>query len=953
MTQSRSVWLSAAAAILLVIISSAAAQDAGGREAAGTYGVKGGFAVFLGTANTDRMAGLANSGRFLVHGLDTDAAAIERARTVLEKTGLYGRRVSVEQGRLAPLPYASNIANLLVVDGSVAGLDLKEVFRAVTPNGVVSTGPGAPGRTELEAVGFKDVVAAAGGFVGRKPRPAGMDEWTHWRHDAADNAVSKDDATGGPAQLQWIGNPRMYKAHKASILALSAGGRVFHTHDDVAFFSDAKELSAGQTPLVARDAYNGMILWKKGISVGGLRCLVAAGERVYAVKALKGPCVALDGATGDIVQTYAGSEGTFVIRYEDGVLLLQRSGELLAADAVGGGILWKHSFVARDGGEFLAAGGRVFLFSRGDGTLLGLDLKTGNELWKQTGPAWLKQANLSACSPDMVGLTVSGKNNTVYVLSAKNGTPLWNRDVLMGNHYFPAQGLSLVKDVLYVRGGLTSQDDETRGYLAFDALTGAEKGYLPFARGGGGGKCSIENLTLTRFLKGGLSGSLEAGKSAGATAYRDLTSMRSSCKIGTVPANNLLYFFAQDCGCGNTLRGTFAFAPDSAFTEPSRVPERLVKGPGAQGKLRLGADDWPTFLRDPARSGATQAGPSGSLPEITWSSDVGMNPTAPVAAGGLVFAGSGDHHVMAFDAASGQLRWKFTTGGPLRYPPTFAEGLCLAGSSDGWIYALNTETGALVWRLHAAPTERKIVAFEQVESAWPVAGGVLVKDNVAYILAGRLHECDGTYVLAVECATGRILWENRVTKATTAEMLTMDGKFLYVNGPLMKTGTRDVVRIDPADGKTVEVDIKSLPGVMALGPHAETHSRFSNWQRGKVRAERIVFTPDLVFGVRWNRGGRDAGITGSSLFMDGKWKTDLAGLLVDSLIVSGKSLAAAGTVGQDAEICMVYADDGKKAGSIRLSARPVPNGLAAAGGMVFVATEDGRIHGLAAKAKSK
>ena len=53
---------------------------------------------------------------------------------------------------------------------------------------------------------------------------------------------------------------------------------------------------------------------------------------------------------------------------------------------------------------------------------------------------------------------------------------------------------------------------------------------------------------------------------------------RHACKIGVVPANGLLYSFAQHCGCEPAaLRGTIAFAP---ATEPDETDEtqRLVKG---------------------------------------------------------------------------------------------------------------------------------------------------------------------------------------------------------------------------------------------------------------------------------------------------------------------------------------------------------------------------------------
>ena len=61
----------------------------------------------------------------------------------------------------------------------------------------------------------------------------------------------------------------------------------------------------------------------------------------------------------------------------------------------------------------------------------------------------------------------------------------------------------------------------------------------------------------------------------------------------------------------------------------------------------------------------------------------------------------------------------------------------LFGCADGYIYCLTADDGRLVWRFRAAPEDRQMVAFEQVESVWPVHGAVLVRDDVAYVTAGR------------------------------------------------------------------------------------------------------------------------------------------------------------------------------------------------------------------------
>ena len=49
--------------------------------------------------------------------------------------------------------------------------------------------------------------------------------------------------------------------------------------------------------------------------------------------------------------------------------------------------------------------------------------------------------------------------------------------------------------------------------------------------------------------------------------------------------------------------------------------------------------------------------------------------------------------------------------------------------------------------------------YDRLCSTWPVAGGVLVQDGVAYAAAGII-DYDGTYVYALDAMTGRPKWAN-------------------------------------------------------------------------------------------------------------------------------------------------------------------------------------------------
>jgi outer membrane protein assembly factor BamB len=157
------------------------------------------------------------------------------------------------------------------------------------------------------------------------------------------------------------------------------------------------------------------------------------------------------------------------------------------------------------------------------------------------------------------------------------------------------------------------------------------------------------------------------------------------------------------------------------------------------------------------------------------------------------------------EAASGKKRWEAFTGGAIRLPPTIADGRVLAGSGDGWVYAWEAATGRLLWRFRAAPVERRIPVYGQLQSTWPAASGVLVEDGVAYVAAGIVNY-DGTHVYALDAATGRIRWQNHATghmDPVGRTGVSVQGQLLAFDGRLWLAGGNVVspVAFDLRDGR--------------------------------------------------------------------------------------------------------------------------------------------------------
>jgi len=160
-----------------------------------------------------------------------------------------------------------------------------------------------------------------------------------------------------------------------------------------------------------------------------------------------------------------------------------------------------------------------------------------------------------------------------------------------------------------------------------------------------------------------------------------------------------------------------------------------------------------------------KAEPSGPILHDWKDNPVVKGPlSAPTIANGVVYVTRPDaHELIAINTTSGKVRWRFTANGRLDTPPAIHRGLCLFGSASGWVYALRADTGKVIWRLRAAPNEDRIVAYGQVESPWPVPGAVLVMDDIAYFAAGRQPLADGgILVFAVNPLTGQRHWVRRI-----------------------------------------------------------------------------------------------------------------------------------------------------------------------------------------------
>lgn len=153
----------------------------------------------------------------------------------------------------------------------------------------------------------------------------------------------------------------------------------------------------------------------------------------------------------------------------------------------------------------------------------------------------------------------------------------------------------------------------------------------------------------------------------------------------------------------------------------------------------------------------------------------------PATAGGLVFVGAEQNGaLLAFDAATGEERWRFYTGGPVRVGPVADRERVYVASDDGWLYALD-HAGRLLWKFRGGPSDRKVIAHERLISAWPSSARPALCEGKIYFVSGY-WPVDGVYVHALDAATGRVLWTNGTAQFRPFGRARAIGTTLFVDG---------------------------------------------------------------------------------------------------------------------------------------------------------------------------
>lgn len=843
-------------------------------------GVSAGFFVHFDAGDGQLTEALRQNDATQVHGLlaGQDGKDLEAIRERVRGAGQYGNVSFDRFNGSDQLPYVDNLVNLFVSE-DLGELPMEEVLRVLVPHGVAM----------IKADGQWQKTV--------KPRPDNIDEWSHYLHDATGNSVAHDDVVAPPRHLQWVGSPRWSRHHDrmASMSALvSTGGRMFYIMDE------GSRISIQLPPkwkLIARDAFNGSVLWKRDIPDWQAhlwplksgpsqltRRLVSTDDNVFVTLGYNAELSALDAATGETLRTYEGTAATEEIIHTDGLLFLVvrkgkaelqdysplygRTGDqadvrnlfwneeprvVMAFDADSGEQLWAKQ--TRISPLTLAADKSQVYFHDGE-RVVGLNQRSGEVAWS-TDPVTRRESFTFNFGPRLVVhddvVLYAGGDGKMSSFDSKSGEELWNSS-------FPNSGYQSPQDLMVMNGlvwvaPLTSGRD-TGVYTGRDPRTGeVKKEFSPdvetywFHH-----RCYIAKAT-DNFLMPSRTGIEFVDPDQ---EHWDIHHwVRGGCLYGVMPCNGLTYAPPHNCACypEAKLFGFNSLAPMAPTRPiPAKVLEsgRLQKGPAYKQPLAAideakaqKADDWPTYRHDAGRSGTTGQ-PIESDVSPQWKIKLGGRLTAPVIADETVYIAQPDTHTLfALSESDGSERWSYTIGARIDSPPTIHRGRVIFGGADGWVYCLTTD-GELAWRYRAAPLDRRTMAFEQLESLWPVHGSVLMIDDTVYCVAGRSIFLDGGLrMLRIDLATGKKLSETVMDDTNPDTGNNMQEKLQILQMPV---GLPDILSYDGRHVfmKSQKFDLEG--NRLEIGPNSGDFATQASKQRGE---DAHIFAPMGFLDETW------------------------------------------------------------------------------------------------------
>ncbi len=390
------------------------------------------------------------------------------------------------------------------------------------------------------------------------------------------------------------------------------------------------------------------------------------------------------------------------------------------------------------------------------------------------------------------------------------------------------------------------------------------------------------------------------------------------------------------------------------------------------------AEDWPAYLHDNHRSGATteklilplqlqwsydtQRPPQPAWDEYPalqdfWQQLYHNKPRVPVQNAFRVvvgkhrvyFGSSNSGKVTCLDARNGDVIWKFFTGGPVRFAPAYYDNKVYFGSDDGYVYCLNASDGSLVWKKRATPSDELMIANGRMISVCPVRSAVLVDNGVAYWSAGLFSGARTglqRYLCACNAADGSQIWQVTPPKPLQGYPLAS------ANNLYMPSGKSTPTLFRRSDGSYLgsfntlssrqggAYALLTNDGKFFFGPHYSRNGSYIGKYDANTRAhESVIWGPGnfLVVTNKWSFYSSD-----TQLFKIDRSAQQIVWTVPCDypygLILAGDTLFAGG----DNQVAAISTQDGHVLWKAKVFGQV--HGLAVADRCLFVSTDEGIVY---------
>jgi len=956
-------------------------------------GVTQGICVVLGLPQVNRpeaLVELAKGSEFLVYFQSDDPRETKAVRRTAEEAGLLGNRIFAQCSGGSRVLLADNLASAVVVyPSAVSKVAEAEILRVLHPGGQ----------------------AFIGANVTRKDWPEGNDHWPYHAPGPDNNPCSHDQNARSPYLTQFIAEPKFCPM---PVITVGAAGRLFKAYGHVAQHEHTEHLV---NTLICYNAFSGMPLWKRPLRERFMiqrNTIIATADVLYLaddqscklldtetgrlLREIKVPEQITEGPVwkwmalgGDVLYALVGGQERPAVttraksktmgrwppshrfwegyRYQDGSKNFAVGRTFAAFDVKTGKLRWSKPEPEHIDGRGVCSGDKRIYYCSPGNYLACLDAATGRQLWRNTDDRIVEAtANFSRQQRmprnadaylhcDSKHLFLSGKGSlggpskgpACLCLSTEDGS-------VVTDQFGRAVDTVVTDGGLFLIGSYGRPEGSAKLEYGSWKVLGPIKGSTACTRATG----SIDSI-FHRASDGTVQVDIQSGRSF----Y--MTTMRPPCTDGVVVSDGLLFWGPWACMCSQSLFGHVALGPAGDFDfHPAVDQDRLDKNATDTNRVAPFQAD----QRDWLNACGTQDTPWSTTVRIPdsvdtkWSRQISNERLSPpVVAGDTVFVGDYGGRLFALDTDRGNVRWKAYTGGAIYGGAAICAGRVFAGSADGHVYCFEAATGKLLWRFRAAPAQRLIPVFGRLSSNWPAAGGVVAKDGVVYAAAG-ITDYDGTYVYALDAATGAVRWHNdtpgRLGKKTQSGVF-LQGPLYLAGGELRFTtgGQYGCARFDLRTGRCLNEPIDSFPAKHAY--RTVFYPYYPKWGAYVFLRHRLDDDTTLFYnrtmdseGFFLHNGAPKPLSRWKSLTMQPRkvagelvWeRQDLSRLR--SIILAGDRLLVAGDGQTGPFAAALRTKDGESIWQVALKAPTVKHGVAfGRNGRAFISLENGQVACLA------